>query len=316
MSNPHILACGDFPDWDIEYMNAHFAVQSLTASESVIKIPNPEDIIAIAWKGHGAFGAKYMDALPNLKIIANFGVGYDAIDVAAAKARGIRVTNTPDVLTGEVADLAVGMLLAKAREMLIGDKWVRDGSWLEKGPMPFTRRVFGKKAGVVGLGRIGLAIAKRLAAFDMPISYTSRAPKDVPSDWTHYTDIAAMAAEVDYLIVALAGGPDTAKIVDKASIEALGPEGMLVNISRGSTIDETAMLDALENGKLGSAALDVFENEPNIDPRFTKLKNVLLQPHQASATEETRRAMGELMANNLLAFYASEPLLTEVPETK
>lgn len=316
MSKPHILACGDMPDWDTEYLNEHFAVQPLPAGTSPAKVPNPEDIVAIAWKGHGGFGTEIMEAFPNLKIVANYGVGYDGIDVAAAKARGIRVTNTPDVLTGEVADLAVGMLLAQARQISMGDRWVRDGLWEERGAMPFTRRVFGKKAGIVGLGRIGLAIANRLAAFDMAISYSSRAPKDVSSDWTHYTDIAGMAAKVDYLVVALSGGPGTAKIVDKAVIEALGPEGMLVNISRGSTVDEAALLDALEGGKLGSAALDVFENEPNIDPRFVKLKNVLLQPHQASATEETRRAMGRLMADNLRAFYADKPLLTEVPETR
>lgn len=316
MSKPHVLACGDMPAWDQEYLNAHFAVQPLEGGTPPTRVPNPEDVVAIAWKGHGPFTAEYMDALKNLKIIANYGVGYDGIDVAAAKARGIHVTNTPDVLTGEVADLAVGMLIAKAREMVAADKWVRDGSWAEKGPMPFTRRVFGKKAGIVGLGRIGRAIADRLAAFEMPISYTSRSPKDVPAGWTHFTDVAEMAAKVEYLVVALSGGPDTVKLVSKAAIEALGPQGMLVNISRGSTVDEEAMLDALESGKLGAAALDVFENEPNINPRFLKLKNVLLQPHQASATEETRRAMGKLMADNLRAFYAGEPLLSEVPETK
>ncbi len=316
MSKPHVLACGDMPKWDQDYLNEHFAVQPLEAGTPPTKVPNPEDVEAIAWKGHGPFTAEFMDALPNLKIIANYGVGYDGIDVAAARERGIHVTNTPDVLTGEVADLAVGMLVAKAREMVMADKWVRDGAWPEKGPMPFTRRVFGKKAGIVGLGRIGRAIADRLAAFEMEISYTSRTPKETPVGWTHHTDIVAMAAEVDYLVVALSGGPETVKLVSKAAIEALGPEGMLVNISRGSTVDETAMLDALEDGRLGSAALDVFENEPDINPRFFKLKNVLLQPHQASATEETRRAMGKLMADNLRAFHAGEPLLTEVPETK
>lgn len=316
MSKPHVLACGDMPDWDVAYLNEHFAVQPLPADISPTKVPNPEDVVAIAWKGHGALGVEIMESFPNLRIIANYGVGYDSIDVAAAKARGIKVTNTPDVLTGEVADLAVGMLIAHARQIGMGDRWVRDGHWEERGPMPFTKRVFGKKAGIVGLGRIGIAIARRLAAFEMPISYTSRVPKDVPSEWTRCPDLTEMASDVDYLVVALAGGPDTAKIVNKSVIEALGPEGMLVNISRGSTIDEGALLDALESGKLGSAALDVFENEPEIDPRFLKLKNVLLQPHQASATEETRRAMGRLMADNLRAFYSDEPLLSEVPETK
>ena len=302
MTKPDILLIGSYPDWDMEGLRAGYTLHTE---------PGP-GIRALAMKGHWQMDGAFMDRLPDLGLIANFGVGYDAIDIAAATERGIKVTNTPDVLTDDVADLAVGMLIAATRHIPQADAYVRAGRWAADGDYPLLRKVTGKRAGIFGLGRIGRAIADRLAAFHMPISYYSRAPKETPAGWTHYADPVALAAEVDYLVVALAGGPETAGLVSREVIAALGPKAMLVNISRGSTVDEGALLEALESGALGSAALDVFASEPDLDSRFLDLENVLLQPHQASATVETRQAMGQLQRDNMAAFFADKPLLTPV----
>ncbi|MDV7271604.1 2-hydroxyacid dehydrogenase [Thioclava sp. A2] len=268
-------------------------------------------ITTVAFKGHAPFDGAVMDLLPKLGLIANFGVGYDAIDVVAASARGIKVTNTPDVLNDDVADIAVGMLLMQLREMEKASAWARSGSWKDKGEYRLNRKASGAKAGIVGLGRIGREIANRLAAFKMDIHYFARSEKDTP-DWTYHADPVALAQEVDYLVVALVGGPDTENFVTKEMLAALGPRGILVNISRGSTVDEAALLDALEQGTLGGAGLDVFRNEPHIDPRFYALENVVIQPHQGSGTVETRAAMGQLQRDNVAAFLAGSALLTPV----
>ncbi|GGE58116.1 2-hydroxyacid dehydrogenase [Actibacterium pelagium] len=268
-------------------------------------------IRAVAFKGHSAFGADEMDLLPNLALIANYGVGYDAIDVTAASARGIKVTNTPDVLNDDVADLAVALLLMTGREMEHASAWARSGEWQAKGEYPLNRKVSGGKAGIVGLGRIGREIADRLAAFKMDIHYFARSEKDTPG-WTYHSDPVSLAEAVDYLVVALVGGKDTEKFVSNKVIEALGPRGIVVNISRGTTVDEAALLDALEAGKIAGAGLDVFLNEPNIDPRFYALDNVVIQPHQGSGTHETRAEMAALQRNNVLAFLQDQPLLTPV----
>lgn len=307
MTKPDIIAIGSYPDWDRAPMEAGYTVHW----GGIEAAPDPSAVRIVAFKGHDAFTAEMMDQLPNLGLIANFGVGYDAIDVAAATERGIRVTNTPEVLTDDVADLAVGLVIAAKRQMVGADAWVRSGRWAKDGDYPILSKVSGKTLGIVGLGRIGRAIAKRLAAFDMEIGYYSRAPKETPG-WTHYDSPAALAEASEILIVALSGGPATAGIVDAATIKALGPKGLLVNVSRGTTIDEGAMLDALESGALGQAALDVFASEPDLDPRFQALENVLLSPHQASATIETRQEMGELQRANIEAFLAGEALKTPV----
>jgi lactate dehydrogenase-like 2-hydroxyacid dehydrogenase len=267
-------------------------------------------ITAVALKGHAAFGGEAMDHLPALGLIANFGVGYDAIDVAAADARGIKVTNTPDVLNDDVADLAVGLMLAFSRDMIRGHALVASGDW-SKGSLPLNRKMSGASVGICGLGRIGRDIADRLAAFKMDIHYHARSEKETPG-WTYHSDVVSLAAAVDYLVVALVGGPETQDYVGRAALEALGPRGVLVNISRGTTVDEAALLDALEAGDIAGAALDVFLNEPDIDPRFRALDNVVLQPHQGSGTVETRRAMAELQLANVTAFLAGAALVTAV----
>jgi lactate dehydrogenase-like 2-hydroxyacid dehydrogenase len=251
-------------------------------------------------------------ACPKLEVISVYGVGFDAVDLDACRARGIRVTNTPDVLTNDVADLGVAMMLVQSRGMIGAETWVRDGSWAAKGLYPLKRRVWGRKAGVLGLGRIGYEVAKRLVGFDMDIAYSDVAPKDFAKDWEFLADPVSLAARSDFLFVTLAASAATRHIVGAEVIEALGPEGMLINISRASNIDEAALLDALQTGKLGSAALDVFEGEPKLDLRFLTLPNVLLQPHHASGTVETRQAMGKLVRDNLAAHFAGKPLLTQV----
>jgi D-3-phosphoglycerate dehydrogenase len=269
-----------------------------------------DSVRAISTKGEVGADAALMDALPRAEIIACYGVGYDLIDVAAAKARGMRVTNAPDVLTEEVADMAIGLLLAAARRIPAGDAWVRDGSWKTRGSMPLTTRVWGKRIGIVGLGRIGSAIAKRCEAFGMTISYSARQRKDVPYAW--YPTPAAMAPHVDILMVSAAGGAETRGLVDRAAIEALPEGAMFCNVARGTVVDEAALLDALRSRRIAAAGLDVFLNEPDIDPAFASFDQVVLQPHAASGTVETRKAMGKLMRDNMEAQMEGRPLLTPV----
>lgn len=309
---PGLLVVGELPAWDLEALSDRFDLHLYYAAEDKpgMLARGRDTIRAISTKGEVGADAAMMDALPRTEIIACYGVGYDLIDVNAAKARGIRVTNTPDVLTEEVADMAIGLLLAAARRIPAGDAWVRDGSWATKGSFPLTTRVWGKRIGIVGLGRIGSAIARRAAAFGMPIAYSARQRKDVPYDW--YPTPAALAPHVDVLMVAAAGGPSTKGLVDRAAIEALKPGAIFCNVSRGTVVDEAALLDALRAGRIGAASLDVFLNEPTIDPAFLAFDNVVLQPHAASGTFETRRDMGRLMRENLEAQMDGRPLPTPV----
>ncbi|MEM7319233.1 MAG: 2-hydroxyacid dehydrogenase, partial [Pseudomonadota bacterium] len=249
---------------------------------------------------------------PNLEVISVYGVGFDAVDLEICKPRGIRVTNTPDVLTQDVADLGVAMMLCQSRGMIGAESWVRDGSWAKKGLYPLKRRVFGRKAGILGLGRIGFEVGKRLAGFDMDIAYTDVAAKDYAPGWTYMDNAMDLADHADFLFVTLAASAQTRHIVSRALIEAVGRDGMIINISRASNIDEEALISALQSGRLGAAALDVFEGEPALDPRFLDLDNVLLQPHHASGTIETRQAMGQLMRDNLTAHFEGQDLLTPV----
>jgi lactate dehydrogenase-like 2-hydroxyacid dehydrogenase len=251
-------------------------------------------------------------ACPKLEMIAVYGVGYDAVDLAACKEQGIVITNTPDVLTEDVADLGVAMMLCQSRAMVGAETWVRDGSWAAKGLYPLQRRVFGRKAGILGLGRIGFEIGKRLAGFGMDIAYSDVAPKDYAPDWTFLSDAVALAEHSDFLFVTVAASDATRHIVGVDVLNALGADGMVINISRAANIDEEALIAALSSGTIGSAALDVFAGEPALDPRFLKLDNVLLQPHHASGTIETRQAMGKLLRDNLTAHFAGQPLLTPV----
>ncbi|MFN4169356.1 MAG: 2-hydroxyacid dehydrogenase [Pannonibacter phragmitetus] len=314
MSKPHLLQVGPYPEWDQIPLDEAFTVHRYfeAADKAAFLAEVGPQIRGIATRGELGANADMIASCPNLEVISVYGVGYDAVDLNAAKARGIRVTNTPDVLTNDVADLGVAMMLVQSRGMIGAETWVKDGSWAAKGLYPLKRRVWGRKAGVLGLGRIGYEVAKRLAGFDMEIAYSDVSAKDYASQWEFIQDPVALAARSDFLFVTLAASAATRHIVGPKVIEALGPEGMLINISRASNIDEEALLNALESGKLGSAALDVFEGEPKLNPRFLKLDNVLLQPHHASGTIETRKAMGQLLRDNLTAHFAGKPLPTPV----
>ncbi|MCC8932791.1 2-hydroxyacid dehydrogenase [Rhizobium sp. 'Codium 1'] len=314
MTKPDILQMGPYPDWDQVPLEQNFHMHryfEATDKAGFLAEVGPK-IRGIATRGELGANAAIIAACPNLEVISVYGVGFDAVDLTVCRERGIRVTNTPDVLTNDVADLGVAMMLVQSRGMIGAETWVKDGSWAAKGLYPLKRRVWGRRAGVLGLGRIGYEVAKRLAGFDMEIAYSDVSAKDFAGDWEFIADPVALAARSDFLFVTLAASAVTRHIVGRDVIEALGPEGMLINISRASNIDEDALLDALEAGKLGSAALDVFEGEPNLNPRFLTLPNVLLQPHHASGTLETRQAMGKLVRDNLTAHFAGETLLTPV----
>lgn len=307
-----ILAIGSYTETDLAGLR-EMGARVVASLDEMRGLEEAErgDVRAVAYKGHHPFGAEEMALLPALGVIANYGVGHDAIDVEAAGTAGVRVTNTPEVLNDDVADLAVAMLLMQQRRMLQGDAHVRSGAWAGGESFPLNRKVSGRRAGIMGLGRIGRDIAERLAAFKMEIHYHSRSEKETPG-WRYHADPVDLAGAVDYLVVALVGGPETENYVSREVIGALGPEGVLINISRGSTVDEAALLDALETGRLGGAGLDVFENEPKANPRFHALETVVLQPHQGSGTQETRAAMGRLQRDNIAAFLAGKALPTPV----
>jgi lactate dehydrogenase-like 2-hydroxyacid dehydrogenase len=310
----HILQVGSYPAWDQEPLEEAFHVHRLfeaTDKHAFLAEHGPK-VEGIATRGDLGASRDIIAVCPNLKVISVYGVGYDAVDLAACRERGIQIANTPDVLTNDVADLGVAMMLCLARGVIGAESWVRDGSWAAKGGYPLQSRVWGRRAGVLGLGRIGHAVAKRLAGFDMEIAYSAVTPKAHAAGWEYIPDPVELAARSDFLFVTLAASAATRHIVSKQVIEALGPQGMLVNVSRAANIDEIALIEALESGKLGSAALDVFEGEPALNPRFLELSNVLLQPHHASGTVETRKAMGQLMRDNLTAFFSSGKLLTPV----
>jgi len=314
MAKPEILLIGPYPEWDLVELEAQYEVRKLyeIADREAFLAQHGANIRGIATRGELGASAELIDKLPKLEVISVYGVGYDAVNLDAARARGIRVTNTPDVLTNDVADLGVAMMLVQSRGMIGAETWVKDGSWAAKGLYPLKRRVWGRKAGVLGLGRIGFEVAKRLKGFDMDIAYSDVSAKDFASDMTFLADPVELAKRSDFLFVTLAASAATRHIVSKTVIEALGPEGMLINISRASNIDEEALLEALESGRLGSAALDVFEGEPKLNPRFLELENVLVQPHHASGTIETRKAMGKLVRDNLAAHFAGATLPTPV----
>lgn len=268
-------------------------------------------IRAIITNGRPGVDAKLIAALPNLGVIVSNGVGYDAIDIAAAKAHGVGVSNTPDVLTETVADIAVGLALMTLRGLGAADRYVRAGKWATDGNFPYTRDLNGLQVGIVGLGRIGSAIAKRLLGFDCAIAYHNRHEIE-GSPYRYAASPLELAESVDVLVVAAAGGPNTEKLVGADVLAALGPEGYLINIARGSVVDQDALIDLLASGGLAGAGLDVFVDEPNVPARLRELDNVVLLPHVGSATARTRRAMALLTLRNLESYLNSGELVTPV----
>lgn len=309
-TKPIILMTGAYPAWDMEALEGDYDVLRLfeAGDPDALISRHAANIRAIATRGDLGANAALMGKLPNLEIVSVFGVGTDAVDLAYARAHGIKVTNTPDVLTDDVADLGVALLLAAARHVPKGDALVRSGAW-PQGGLPLVTKVSGKKVGIVGMGRIGAAVAKRLNGFDCDISYFARSEKD-GSPFRFEPDLLALARNSEFLIVTLSGGASTKNMIDAGVLEALGPDGILVNVSRGTTVDEPVLIAALQSKTIKGAGLDVFWNEPNINPAFFTLDNVVLQPHHASGTVETRKAMGQLVRDNLAAHFAGKPLLT------
>ncbi|HSH89776.1 MAG TPA: 2-hydroxyacid dehydrogenase [Ramlibacter sp.] len=255
--------------------------------------------------------AALIDSLPKLKAIVHFGVGYDNVDVRAAARRGVTVSNTPDVLNDCVADLAMGLLIDTVRGISASDRFVRRGEWTKQ-QFPLTTRLSGRRLGIAGLGRIGRTIAKRASGFDMDIRYFARNPvQGVP--YGHEPSLAELAKWCDFLVVIVAGGAPTRHLVSADVIKALGPDGYLINVSRGSVVDEAALVDALANNRIAGAGLDVFQDEPKVPAALMDLDNVVLLPHIASGTRETRKAMADLVAANLKSFFENGRLVTPVP---
>lgn len=314
MSMENLFMIGGATDVMLERLSAKFTIHKARDMKDpqAWLAEHGGKITYVATNGHDGVKPAYMDAMPNLKAISCYGVGYDAIDTQAARVKGVVVTHTPNVLNAEVATTAVMLMMACYRELLRDDAWVRSGNWEAKGSAPLTRSVDGQTVGILGLGRIGQAIADKLAPFDTTVVYHSRTKKDVA--YKYYADLTDMAKHVDTLICITPGGPSTNKIVNRAVIDALGPKGTLINVSRGSVVDEAEMISALQDGRLGWAGLDVFEAEPKVPEALRELPNVVLLPHVGSATHETRAAMGALTVDNLLQHLKDGTVLTPVPE--
>ena len=271
-----------------------------------------EAIEAVFTDGHLGVPDRIVERLPNLKIASSYGVGYDNIDADGLAARGVVVTHTPDVLNDEVANTAVALLLATTRRIVLYDRYVREGRWEKEGAPPLTRGLSAKTVGMVGFGRIGQTIADKLAVFGCEVVYHARSSKNVAQ--RYYSDLVEMARDSDVLIVITPGGAETKHLVSRAVIDALGPEGTLVNVARGTVVDERALVEALEGGRLGAAGLDVFEEEPVVPDALKKMDQVVLLPHVGSATVETRAAMGDLAVDNLVDFFEHGTVRTPVPE--
>ena len=268
---------------------------------------------AIATRGRDRIDDAFLARVPAVEIIANFGVGYDSIEVQAAARRGIVVTNTPDVLNDEVADFAVALLLATVRQLAQADRFVRQGRWLQ-GNFPLGPTLRDRTVGLIGMGRIGKRIAQRLSAFDVPVVYHARSPRpDLP--YRYYAELLAMARDADTLLAIIPGGTATRHLVDAKVLAALGPRGIFVNVARGSIVDEPALIEALRSGTILAAGLDVFADEPRVPQALLDLDNVVVVPHIGSATHHTRGLMGKLVVDNLRSWFAGRGPLTPVPET-
>lgn len=311
---PNLLMIGNGSDRILDRLSAEFTLHFLGKIDDLAAFfaetgPSVEYVMT---NGHDGVRPEILDGLPNLKVISSYGVGYDAIDADACAARGIVVTHTPNVLNDEVANTAILLWLATSRKLVQADNYLRAGRWLADGAFPLTRSVQDRTVGILGLGRIGQAIADRLAMFNSTIVYHSRSKKDV--EYTYYDDLTAMAADCDVLICITPGGEETRGIVSAEVMNALGSEGILINVARGSVIDEPAMVTALQEGRLGGAGLDVFDQEPIVPEALFEMDNVVLQPHVGSATVETRQAMGDLTCDNLVQFKLNGTTVTPVPE--
>ena len=307
----NLLIMTEMPQYFVSLADKNFNTFKLWTKENedhyLSEIKTEVDAIAVM--GGYKITPELMKGMPNLKIIACYGVGYDAIDINCAKSLGIKVTNTPEVLNDEVADTAIALMLCVYKKIVAADNFARNNSWA-KGEFPLTKKFTGTKLGIVGMGRIGKAIAKRAEAFDCKISYHSRNKKDVK--YKYYSDLDALAKDVDTLCVITPGGKETEKLINKEILSSLGKNGVLVNVARGSVIDQDELIHFLENNLILAAGLDVYINEPNIPSKLINLENTVLLPHIASGTVETRNAMGQLVFDNIENYFQNKPLISEV----
>jgi len=313
VNRTRVLVPGKINQRVIDRLVGQFEVVRIESADPALVTPDMQDVKAVAVAGR--LPGALMQALPQLEIIANFGVGYDGVEVAHAAAKGIAVSNTPDVLTEEVADTAVGLLLNTLRQLPQAEQWLRQGRWSREGAFPLSPlSLRGRSVGLYGLGRIGLSIARRLEAFGVSIAYHTRSPREgLP--YAFHPTLVGLAAAVDTLIVIVPGTEATRRTVNAEVLVALGGNGVLINVGRGSTVDEAALIAALQKGVIAGAGLDVFENEPQVPDALTALPNVSLLPHVASASVVTRNAMADLVVDNIAAWFATGRALTPVPET-
>lgn len=314
MSKVEILSVDAFPAKTRETLDALFERYDAGHRDKPVPPRIADQVRGVARGGHSPVSRGLIDALPKLEIIANFGVGYDGIDLAAAAERGIVVTNTPDVLTEEVADTALGLLLMTVRELSAAEQHLRAGKWASSGGWRLTPSMRDRTVGILGLGRIGMAIARRLDAMKVPVAYHARHKRQDVS-YAYYQDLAGLAAAVDTLIVVIPGNPSTKNLIDARILKALGPNGVLINIGRGMVVDEKALIEALKDGAILAAGLDVYVDEPNVPPALIELPNAVLLPHVGSASVHTRNGMGQLMIDNLKSWFETGKPLTPVPET-
>lgn len=318
MSKPTVLMTAGLMPMIQEQLEQHFDVHRLdqASDQNALLSEIGDRAFGVAHGGHSMHvDGALMDRLPNIKLISNFGVGYDGVDTTAAHQRGIVVTNTPDVLTEEVADTALGMLIMTVRELPQARDYLMAGRWAKEGDYRLTpHSLRDRSVGIIGLGRIGKAIATRCAAFGLPISYLGR-NKQADVSYTYYSDPVALAAAVDTLICVTPGTAETQDLVNGTVLKALGPRGILINISRGSVVDEKALIAALKDGTIAAAGLDVMVGEPNFNPELMTFDNLVLLPHVGSGSVHTRNQMGQLVVDNLLASKEGVPPISPVPET-
>ena len=313
MAQPDIIVTAPLPPFLYDPLKADYRCVDYHAAADKAKLLQTEGarIRGLVQGGGTVTPTSLLDALPELEIISVFGVGYDGVPVDYCKKRGVKVTNTPDVLTDDVADVAVALIMMTGRGFARAERFVRAGEW-EKRNLELTTKLGGRRVGILGLGRIGKAIAARVNALGMQVAYTGRKPQDVP--YRYFPDLKSLAADSDFLVVACPGGAATRHLVDADVLAALGKKGTLVNIARGSIVDEPALVKSLQDGTIKGAGLDVFSDEPHVPAPLLAMDQVVLLPHVGSATNETRKAMGDLCKANLDSWFAQKKVLTLIPE--
>ena len=309
-----VLVLGKFFPSVMNELNAKYDVLHLSDENEFSNLPDDALANVEGYVTHGWAPAEFIDRMPRLKVISSHGVGYDGVAADYAASKGVVVTHTPNVLNDDVANTTIMLILATMRRLIEQNQYLRDGRWISEGNAPLTRSIAGKKVGIVGLGRIGEAIAHKLSVFNCEVVYHSRNQKPEVT-LPYYGNLVDMASDCDVLIVITPGGAATNKLINKEVIDALGPEGTLINVARGTVVDEAEMVAALQDGRLGSAGLDVFEDEPKVPEVLFDMPNVVLTPHVASATQETRQAMSDLVVENLIKFFEDGAPVAPVPES-